>query len=192
MRVILKSDVPNLGRAGDIKDVKNGYARNYLIPRGLVMSADARSEKERVFLDKVRERKVQKRKKTAEETAAAIKGKEVRITVKTGDHGKLFGSVTNLHIQKALEDEDILVDKKVIIVDEPIKELGEYNIALKFYEGIASDIRVIVQDEEGNTTPQVQEEPEPEEPLSEETASNEDSSEAEEATTAEEEKQPEV
>ncbi len=152
MRVILKTDVPNLGRAGEIKEVKNGYARNYLIPRNLVMSADARSEKQRAFLESVQKRKVEKRKKTAAELAANLNGKEIRITMKTGEEGRLFGSVTNIQIARALETEGFLVDKKAILLDEPIKALGEYNIAIKFYEGVQSVLKVYVQDENGNTS----------------------------------------
>lgn len=165
MRVILKSDVPNLGRAGDEKVVKDGYARNYLIPRNLVIQANARSVKEREFLKKMQERKIQKRKKTAEELSASLNGKAITIVVKTGDEGKLFGSVTNMHIQRALEAENVLVDKKVIILDDIIKQLGKYDIPLKLYEGVECKIHLTVQDEDGNTEPQVPEvaEEEPEE-----------------------------
>ncbi|RME89596.1 MAG: 50S ribosomal protein L9 [Candidatus Hydrogenedentota bacterium] len=151
MRVILKADVPNLGRAGDEKIVKDGYARNYLIPKNLVIPADAKTRKQQEFLRKMQERKIQKRKKTAEELAASLNGKNVVITVKTGEEGKLFGSVTNITIQRALEKENILVDKKVILLEEPIKHLGHYDVPLKLYEGVDCNIKVTVQDEEGNT-----------------------------------------
>lgn len=185
MRVILKQDVPNLGRAGDIREVKNGYGRNYLIPNGLVMPATARSEKERIFLEKVQEKKIQKRKKTAEETAQTIRGKEVRITMKTGEEGKLFGSVTSIVVQKALEKEGYLIDKKLIQVDEPIKQLGKYTIPLKFYEGIESEITIFVQDEDGNIEPVI-EEKETEDAAPEE-VSQESETATEEAVVSEEE-----
>lgn len=150
MKVILKKDVPNLGRAGDMKEVKDGYARNYLLPNDLVMSATAKSAKQQLFLEKMQERKVAKRKKTAQEMAQTLNNKELYITVKTGEEGKLFGSVTNIHIQKALELENILLDKRIIQIAEPIKNLGKYDIVLKLYEGIQTTIQVFVQDEEGN------------------------------------------
>lgn len=150
MKVILKKDVPNLGRAGDIKEVKDGYARNYLLPNDLVMSATAKSAKQQLFLEKMQERKIAKRKKTAQEMAQTLHKKEVYITVKTGEEGRLFGSVTNIHIQKALELENILVDKRIIQLDEPIKNLGRYDVVLRLYEGIQTTIQVFVQDEEGN------------------------------------------
>ncbi len=150
MRVILKTDVPNLGRAGDTKEVKNGYARNFLIPRNLVLMADARSKKQQEFLEKVKESKIQKRKKTARETMDTLKGKEIFIKMKVGDKGKLFGSVTNLHIQKELENQGIHVDKKYILLGEPLKNLGRYKVEVKIYDDIQSTILVHVTDEEGN------------------------------------------
>ncbi|MES0491428.1 MAG: 50S ribosomal protein L9 [Leptospirales bacterium] len=150
MQVILKQDVPNLGSAGDIKDVKRGYARNFLFPRGLVMAATAKSKKEQDFLDQVRKQKIVKRKKTAGEMAAQISDFEVSITMKTGEEGKLFGSVTNLHIQKELEKAGHTLDKRAIILDEPIKSLGIYTVALKLHEGVSAQIKVRVQDEQGN------------------------------------------
>ncbi|MDH5717432.1 MAG: 50S ribosomal protein L9 [Spirochaetia bacterium] len=150
MKVILKKDVANLGRAGDIKEVKNGYARNFLLPNGFVMPATSRSEKERIYLEKVQKLKVKKRKKTAEESATAVKNKEIVITMKTGEEGKLFGSVTSLHIQKELEKIGFEIDKKSIVLDSPIKNLGKYKINIKLYEGISSQINLTVQDEDGN------------------------------------------
>lgn len=151
MRVILKKDVYNLGRAGDIKEVKDGYARNFLFPRDLVMSATARTVKEKQFLDNVQKRKVIKRKKTAEETAKSLAGKEVRIVVKTGEEGKIFGSVNNIQIQKELEKMGFQVERRTVALDDPIKTLGVYNVQIKFYDGIQAQIKVIVQDEQGNT-----------------------------------------
>lgn len=158
MKVILKSDVPNLGRAGDIKEVKNGYARNYLIPRNLVMTADAKTRKQQDFIEKVRQSKIQKRKKTAQETVNNLKGKTIEIRMKVGDNGKLFGSVTNLHIQKELEKEGIVLDKKYILVSEPLKNLGEYQVEVKIYDDIAEMITVRVADEEGSIEVKVVEE----------------------------------
>jgi len=151
MKVILKQDVPNLGRAGDIKTVKTGYARNFLLPKNYVMRATARTEKEKAFLEKVQNQKIQKRKKTAEETAKSIENKTITFVAKISDEGKMFGSITNIKIQQELEKEGIVIDKKTILLDENIKTLGKYEIDLKFYEGITSKINVVVQDEEGNT-----------------------------------------
>ena len=158
MKVILKQDVLSLGRAGDIKNVKNGYARNFLLPRNLVLPATAKSVKQREFLEQVQARKIQKRKKTAQETATAINGKEFAVTVKVGSEGKLFGSVTNMNIQKEVEKEGFLIDKKLIQLSDHIKTLGIYKVPLKFYEGIEAEITVRVQDPEGSIEVAVAEE----------------------------------
>ncbi|MDH5719988.1 MAG: 50S ribosomal protein L9 [Spirochaetia bacterium] len=189
MKVILKKDVANLGRAGDIKDVKDGYARNFLLPNGLVMSATARSEKEKAYLEKVQKIKIQKRKKTAEESAAAIKGKEITMVMKTSQAGKLFGAITNIHIQKELEKEGFSIDKKLIHIDEPIKNLGFYKAVLKLHEGISTEISIKVQDENGNTEPLKEETEDKEEKY--EAASYEESA-AEPSASEEPEAEPEA
>ena len=189
MKVILKQDIPSLGTSGEIKDVKNGYARNYLLPKGLVMTATARSKKEQEFLEQVASRKVAKRANLATETASKIAGTEVSLTVKTGDDGRMFGSVTTLHIQKELSKAGFAsVDRKNIQLSDPIKNLGIYNLKLKLHEGVDSEITVRVQDTEGNTENIVAEAEEPtdsketeETPESEEVASS-DSNETAEAT----------
>ncbi|MCB1146608.1 MAG: 50S ribosomal protein L9 [Leptospiraceae bacterium] len=144
MRVILKSDIPSLGRAGEIKEVKNGFARNYLIPRGLVLSADGRSQKERQFLENVQQKKILKRKKTAEETAKTIHGKVIEFTLKAGEEGKLFGSVTNIGVQKKLEEAGFPVDRRSIHLEEPIKTVGTHEVEIRLHEGVVSKIQVIV------------------------------------------------
>ena len=153
MKVILKKDVPALGFIGDIKDVKNGYARNYLLPQGMVIVADAKSKKEIIFLEQVRKQKLAKREKIAKEFSSKINNVSVHITVKMGEDGKMFGSVTNMNIQKELEKAGYVVDKRQISVDEPIKTLGIYNITLKLHENVNPVIKVYVQDEQGNTEP---------------------------------------
>lgn len=147
MRVILKSDIPNLGRAGDIKEVKNGYARNFLIPRGMVLIADGRTQKERLFLENVRQRKIAKRKKTAQELAQTLTGHSLNFTLKAGEEGKLFGSVTNMSIAKKLEENGYLVDKKLIQLEDPIKATGSYKVEIRLYENVATTINVHVEAE---------------------------------------------
>lgn len=147
MRVILKSDIPNLGRAGDIKEVKNGYARNFLIPRGMVLIADGRTQKERLFLENVRQRKIAKRKKTAQELAQTLTGHSLSFTLKAGEEGRLFGSVTNMSIAKKLEENGYLVDKKLIQLEDPIKATGSYKVEIRLYENVATTINVHVEAE---------------------------------------------
>ncbi|MDH4200099.1 MAG: 50S ribosomal protein L9 [Spirochaetia bacterium] len=153
MKVILKKDIPTLGFAGDIKDVKNGYARNYLLPEGLVITADARSKKELAFLTQVRKQKLAKREKLAKELSSKMAGIEVRITAKLGEDGKMFGSVTSMQIQKELEKLGHAVDKRQIHLDDQIRTLGIYNVTLKLHENVNPVVKVFVQDETGSTEP---------------------------------------
>lgn len=140
MRVILKQDISTLGRAGDIKEVKDGYARNYLFPRGLVMSATVRSVKEKAFLENVQARKIAKRKKSAEELSAQLNGKEVTLQAKVGEDNKLFGSITNIQVAKQLESMGFAVDRRSIVLDDNIKALGNYKIQVKLHDGVNAQI----------------------------------------------------
>jgi large subunit ribosomal protein L9 len=144
MRVILKQDIPTLGRAGDIKDVKDGYARNFLFPRGLVMNATVRSVKEKAFLEQVQSRKIAKRKKSAEELAAQLNGKEVTLQAKVGEDNKLFGSITNIQISKQLETMGFHVDRRSIALDDNIKALGNYKVQIKLHDGVNASIQLHV------------------------------------------------
>jgi len=167
MKVILKTDIPSLGNSGDIKEVKNGYARNYLIPKGLVLVADAKSKKQQVFLEQIRKNKAAKREKVAHELADKVKGAEVRITVKMGDEGKMFGSITNMQIQAELEKLGYNIERRSILLDENIKNLGVYDVTLKLYENVHPKIKLFVQDETGSTTPVKTKVEEPAEPVKE-------------------------
>jgi large subunit ribosomal protein L9 len=144
MRVILKQDISTLGRAGDIKEVKDGYARNYLFPRGLVMSATVRSVKEKAFLEQVQARKVAKRKKSAEEQAGQLNGKEVIIKAKVGEDNKLFGSITNIQVAKELETMGFPIERRAIVLDDNIKALGTYKVQIKLHDGVNASIQLQV------------------------------------------------
>lgn len=144
MRVILKQDIPTLGRAGDIKEVRDGYARNFLFPRGLVMNANARSVKEKAFLEQVQARKIAKRKKSAEELAGQLNGKEVILQAKVGEGNKLFGSITNIQVAKQLEAMGFTVDRRTIALDENIKALGDYKVQIKLHDGVSAEIQLRV------------------------------------------------
>lgn len=144
MRVILKQDIPTLGRAGDIKEVRDGYARNFLFPRGLVMSANVRSVKEKAFIEQVQARKIAKRKKSAEELAGQLNGKEVTLQAKVGEDNKLFGSITNMQLAKQLEAMGFAVDRRSIVLDENIKTLGNYKVQIKLHDGVNAAIQLHV------------------------------------------------
>lgn len=147
MKVILQKDITNLGDAGDIKEVSDGYARNYLLPRKLVIVASDSSRKSIEHQNKLIKIKKEKRKKLSEKTAAGLAGMEIRIAVQVGEEGKLFGSVTSMDIAKKLKEQGLEIDKRKIIIETPIKQEGEYTIKIKLDEGQTPEIKVIVAQE---------------------------------------------
>jgi len=145
MKVILQKDVPSLGDAGDIKEVADGYARNYLIPKKMVIVASEAGSRVIEHQKKIIKLKKEKRRKASEQVASQITGKELHIAVRVGEEDKLFGSVTPIDIAKKLHEEGFEIDKRKILLESPIKELGEYDIAVKLDDGITSGIKVFVE-----------------------------------------------
>jgi len=147
MKVILQKDIVNLGDAGDIKDVSDGYARNYLLPRNLVIVASEASKKVMEHQKKLIKLKKEKRKKESEKIAESISSLEIKIAAQVGEEGKLFGSVTAMDISKKLKELGHTIDKRKIHLDSPIKMAGEYMVHVKLDEGLTSNIKVIVDKE---------------------------------------------
>ncbi len=148
MKVILQKDIPNLGDAGDIREVADGYARNFLLPRNLVVPATVSSKKAKEHQERMIRIKKEKRRKESEKVLDAINGKELTFTVQVGEEGKLFGSVTSMDLARSLKEEGFAIDKRKISLDTPIKQIGEYEIPLKLDDGLTAHIKVIVQGEE--------------------------------------------
>lgn len=148
MEIILKRTVENLGDAGEIVDVKPGYARNYLIPQGLALRATAsnrrRLEEERRHSLRAEERAKEK----ADELAQRIEGRSLTFTVLAGEEGKLFGSVTSADIAEELEGEGVTVDRRKIVLEEPIKELGVYRVPVDLHPEVRPEVKVWVVAEE--------------------------------------------
>ncbi len=144
MKVILQKDVPNLGDAGDIKEVSDGYARNYLLPRKLVIVSNESSKRATEHQMKLVKIKKEKRKKQSEKVAEGMAGLELTIGVQVGEEGKLFGSVTAMDISKKLKEKGFEIDKRKIIIETPIKQEGEYTVKIKLDEGQTPSIKVIV------------------------------------------------
>jgi len=144
MKVILKQDVDSIGTVGDIVTVKDGYARNYLIPKGMALEATAgnlkriEQEKKNLELQKNRE------KKAAEHTATDLNNVSVTISVSVGEEDKLFGSVTSQDIADALKEKGFEIDKRKIILDEPIKVLGIYSVPIKLHSEVEAKVKVWV------------------------------------------------
>ena len=144
MKVILQQDVKNLGKKGELVNTSDGYARNYLFPRGLAIEANASAMND--FKNKENAKKFHKAEeiKAAEADAAKLNGKTVKLTAKAGANGKLFGSVTAKDISAAIKSElGIDVDKRKITVDD-IKQFGSFEAEIKIYQGITAKIFVQV------------------------------------------------
>lgn len=144
MKVILQQDVKNLGKKGELVNTSDGYARNYLFPRGLAIEANASAMND--FKNKENAKKFHKAEeiKAAEADAAKLNGKTVKLTAKAGANGKFFGSVTAKDISAAIKSElGIDVDKRKITVDD-IKQFGSFEAEIKIYQGITAKIYVQV------------------------------------------------
>ncbi|HPK53409.1 MAG TPA: 50S ribosomal protein L9 [Smithellaceae bacterium] len=144
MKVILKQNVPSLGKVGELVKVNDGYARNLLIPKGLAIEANEKNiktfehEKKNILL------KAEKEQKAARELAASISAITITIARKIGDQDKIFGSVTSKDIESALQEKGFNIDKKMIVHDEQIKSLGEFKIKIKLYPGIDAELKLNV------------------------------------------------
>jgi len=147
MKVILQKDIENLGDAGDIKEVAAGYARNYLLPKKMVILANEKSKKAIEHQEKIVKIKKLKRKKQNETLAEKISGSDLVLNVKVGEEGKLFGSVTSIDIAKKLKEMGYEIDKRRIILAEPIKNIGEYQVEIKLDEGLTTTVNVFVDQE---------------------------------------------
>lgn len=144
MNVILKEDVASLGKAGDTLKVSDGYARNFLIPRGLALEADTRNLKTLAHEKEIIMRKAEREKKNAETLAETLKSVTCTIARKVGDQGKLFGSVGTKDIEASLRERGIEINRKNIILAEPIKAPGEFSATVKLSAGVTAEIKVAV------------------------------------------------
>jgi large subunit ribosomal protein L9 len=144
IQVILKEDVPNLGRSGELVQVKPGYGRNYLIPQGLAILATKKNVATLEHEKRAIEARTAKLRKEAEATAGRIGGVTVQIERQVGEGDKLFGSVTTRDIEEALAAQGLKVDRKKIELGDPIKALGQYDVSIRVARDITSQIKVWV------------------------------------------------
>ena len=144
MKVILRSDITNVGRQGEIKEVSAGFARNYLVPKKLAMEATPQNlkiwERERVKLEKQREEIIS----AAKEMASKLEAAEFSVKVKVGENNKVFGSVTNSNIDKILEESGFAVNKRDILLSDSLKELGNYDINIRLHPEVTAKIKLSV------------------------------------------------
>ncbi len=141
MEVILKRDLDRLGSANEIVNVKNGYGRNYLIPRGLAVLATESAKKVHAENARQQAHKATKVKEDAQSIAERLASTKLTIATKAGEKGKIFGSVNTIQLSDALAKEGYDIDRRNIsIIDEPIKELGSYKATIKVHKEIAVEI----------------------------------------------------
>ncbi len=148
MKVILKEDVKNMGAMGEILDVSDGYARNFLVPRGLAVEANVKNIKSLEHAKRVIQEKARKRKNEASALSDQIGELNLVIKAKAGEEEKLFGAVTAMDIAEALNNAGIEIDKKKIVLEEPIKRLGTYSVGLKLHSEVTTRENVEVVAEE--------------------------------------------
>lgn len=144
MKVLLKNDVPKIGKKGELLDVKEGYARNFLIPNGLAIEATGGTMKQYEEEKRAGERKKAKEKEDAQALAAKIKGTTITLKHKAGDEGRLFGSITSTEIAEALKQKGFDIDKKQVVLDDPIRLVGSHDVKIKLHSEVAASLHVEV------------------------------------------------
>ncbi len=145
VEVILRDDVPNLGKIGDVVRVKPGYARNYLLPRGLAIEASSKNMRVLEHHKRVIAAKADRDRKTAEAHAKQVEGLELRVQARAGEEGRLFGSVTNLDVERLLAARGIAVDRRRIQLDEPIKQVGTFPVVVQIGRDVRATVQVVVE-----------------------------------------------
>ena len=144
MEVILKEDIANVGKIGDVVRVRDGYARNYLLPRGLVLEANKRNLKTFEHQKKVVADQKQKIIRQAHAIGDQLAGVSLVIAMKVGEEGRLFGSVTNIQIEKALKSKGLNVERRKIHLNEPIKTAGDYEVPVRLSADVTVPLKVSV------------------------------------------------
>ena len=145
MKVILTTDVPKLGKSGEMKSVADGYATNFLIPQKLAVPAAGGAYRAWQHDIASREEKRQREREEAEIATNRISSTTLTMGVKVGEGGKLYGSITSKDIADALSRRGIEIDRHKIELEEPLKSLGTYKVAVKVYSGMTSEVTVVVE-----------------------------------------------
>ncbi|GAB7022652.1 50S ribosomal protein L9 [Salidesulfovibrio brasiliensis] len=144
MKLILRADIDSLGRLGDIVTVKAGYGRNYLIPQGFAAPATNANMKQFELERKKLQAAADQVRAEAEEMAAKIAATPVEITVRVGEGDKLYGSVTPTHIADAMAEQGVEIDRRKIVLEEPIRALGEFDIEIKLHPDVRGELKLTV------------------------------------------------
>ncbi len=147
MKLILREDVENLGKGGELVDVKPGYGRNYLLPRGLAVTANPKNVRELEHQKKMAEAKAAKQKASAEAVAKRLADTPVTLKRKVGEQDKLYGSVTAIDIVEALAARGLQLDRRTIDLPEPLKTVGDFEVPVKLHREVVGKAKVKVEAE---------------------------------------------
>lgn len=144
MKIILMEDIPTLGRRGEVREVATGYARNYLLPKKLALPATAGNLQNLDHLKRQRERAEQKVRDGAQAAAERIAGLTLAVTTRASEDGRLFGSVTAQDVVEFLERNQVPLEKRRVVLEEPIKALGEYGVPIRLHHEVTATLKVTV------------------------------------------------
>ena len=149
MKVILLQDVKGTGKKGELANVSDGYARNFLLPRKLAREADAQALNELKNAEQSKQHRIAVETAEAKANAEKLEGQVLEMTAKAGQGGKLFGSVTNKEIASAVAQKyNINVDKRKVVLEGDIKAFGTYSCEIKLYTGISAQVKIMVKEQE--------------------------------------------
>ena len=150
MRLILRKDIENLGEVGDVVEVADGYGLNYLIPKGLALHATASTVRATQHEQRLRDAQIQAAKRSAQDYAGEFSGVELEFSMRVGADGRLFGSVTNRMIEDALQEKGLEVNRRRIVLDEPIKKVGTYDVDIRLHQEVRASVQVKVMPDEAS------------------------------------------
>jgi large subunit ribosomal protein L9 len=144
VQLILNEDVPNLGRPGDVVKVRAGYARNYLLPRKLAVEANPKNLQAFEHQKRIAMQKREALKTQASAVKERLEALQLTIGARAGEEGKLFGSVTNIDLERSLREKGFDIDRRRILLPEPIKQVGDYTIAIRLQQEVEANLKVSV------------------------------------------------
>ncbi len=144
MEIIMQEEVSNLGQIGDVVTVRNGYARNYLLPRGLAVEANRRNVRMLDHTKRLLAEKKDRLRRQARALGEVLSALTVTIPVRAGEEDRLFGSVTNIHIEEALKLQGVGIERRKILLDEPIKQLGTFEVPIHLGGDVRGNVTVEV------------------------------------------------
>jgi len=145
MKVLMKQDVPKIGKKGELLEVKEGYARNFLLPNGLAVEASGGALKQHQQEKAAQDRRKADEKQQAVDLAKKIEGLVIALKHKAGEEGRLFGSITSAEIAEALKQKGFDVDKKKIHLEDPIRLVGDYTVKIKLHPEVSAELPVKVE-----------------------------------------------